>query len=121
MVEDDAINRTIAQAKVGRLGGKPVVVRGGRAALEAMAGERLDLVLMDCEMPDLDGLTATREIRHLGREHAGRRVPVVALTAHATEAQRALCLEADMDEMETKPLSLAELEKCLQRWASSPG
>jgi CheY-like chemotaxis protein len=74
---------------------------------------------MDCEMPDVDGLTVTREVRRKERERGARRVPVVALTAHATQAQRDLCLGAGMDEMVTKPLGLARLEACLVQWLPS--
>ncbi|MBE2251228.1 MAG: response regulator [Myxococcus sp.] len=120
VVDDDAINRTIAQAMLGRLGCEPRVLSGGAEALEAMAKEQFDLVLMDCEMPDVDGLTATREHRRREREGEGARLPVVALTAHATEVQRTLCLAAEMDEMMTKPLSLTALQACLSKWCAAP-
>jgi signal transduction histidine kinase/ActR/RegA family two-component response regulator len=116
VVDDDAVNRTIAQAMLTRLGCQPLVVSGGHEALELLAHERFDLVLMDCEMPDIDGLTATREVRRREREQGGLRVRVVALTGHATEVQRGLCLAAGMDEMLTKPISLATLTACLERW-----
>ncbi|MDP2270682.1 MAG: ATP-binding protein [Archangium sp.] len=119
VVDDDAINRTIARAMLGRLGCETLVLARGDEALEAMASERFDLVLMDCEMPDVDGLTVTREQRRRERSFARDRVPVVALTAHATEAQRELCLAAEMDEMVSKPLSLSALEGCLTRWATA--
>jgi signal transduction histidine kinase len=118
VVDDDAVNRTITQAMLGRLDCEPRVLAGAKQALEVLEAERFDLVLMDCEMPELDGLSATREVRRRERANASPRIPVVALTAHATEAQRTLCLAADMDEMVTKPLSLAMLEGCLRRWTA---
>ena len=120
VVDDDAVNRTIAQAMLGRLGCKPLVLSGGQQALDALAREPFDLVLMDCEMPDLDGLTVTREVRRREREHQSPRLAVVALTGHATEVQRELCLAAEMDEMLTKPISLGALTACLERWAPAP-
>jgi CheY-like chemotaxis protein len=117
VVDDDAVNRTITSALLRRLGCEPLVLTGGRAALEALETQHFDLVLMDCEMPDLDGLAVTREVRRLEKGRAGPRVPIVALTAHATEHQRRLCLEADMDEMITKPVSLEALEQCVLHWA----
>jgi signal transduction histidine kinase/ActR/RegA family two-component response regulator len=121
VVDDDAVNRTVARAMLGRLGCQPLVVSGGQEALEALSRERVDLVLMDCEMPDIDGLTVTKEVRRREREQARPRVAVVALTGHATEVQRGLCLAAEMDEMLTKPLSLAALTACLERWTPRPG
>jgi two-component system, sensor histidine kinase and response regulator len=120
VVDDDAVNRTIAHAMLSRLGCAPLVVSDGASALLALGRERFDLVLMDCEMPELDGLATTREVRRLEQGGARERVPVVALTGHATEDQRDRCLAAGMDEMITKPVSLATLEGCLARWAPGP-
>ncbi|MBL8919742.1 MAG: response regulator [Myxococcaceae bacterium] len=113
VADDEPVNRTVVRAMLGMLGCQTLVVDGGRAALDALAREAFDLVLMDCEMPDVDGLTAARRIREA--EQGRVRVPVVALTAHATEVQRQKCLGAGMDEMLTKPITVAALDACLER------
>ena len=76
-----------------------------------------DIVFMDCQMPEMDGYQAVREIRR--REAAGRRVPVIALTAHALDDDRQRCLEAGMNEYLKKPVSPEELGRVLLRWVPS--
>jgi CheY-like chemotaxis protein len=88
----------------------------GREALNAMRTQAFDLVLMDCQMPVLDGIEATRRIRALER---GARVPIVALTANAFGADRDACLAAGMDDFIAKPFKTPELVATLERWLAA--
>jgi signal transduction histidine kinase/ActR/RegA family two-component response regulator len=118
VVDDDPVNRTIAGAMLRKLGCEVALARSGNEALETLTRETFTLALMDCEMPERDGLSTTREWRAVERASSRARLPVVAFTAHATTAQRELCLAAEMDEMLTKPTTLADLDSCLERWAT---
>ena len=92
----------------------------GQQALDALRERAYDVVLMDCQMPVLDGFDATRELRRReAAEHGGRRTPVVALTASAMAADREECLAAGMDDHLSKPLRAADLVAVLDRWACS--
>ena len=94
------------------------VANNGSAAVEAWASGRYDLVLMDCQMPVMDGYEATRTIRtrELGRD---KRTPIVALTAHAIKGADDECFEAGMDDYLTKPIDRELLRRCLERWLKS--
>ena len=115
VAEDNPVNRTVVVGFVERLGYRTDVVGAGIAAVEAALSAPYDLVLMDWEMPGMDGLSAAREIRR--REPAGRRVPIVALTAHALPEHRDACLAAGMDGYLPKPVALDELARTPARWA----
>jgi len=97
-----------------------VLVDDGAKATEAYRGEHFDLVLMDVQMPVLDGFAATAAIRGLERELGRRPVPVIALTAHATASDRDRCLEAGMDDFLSKPIDANRLRQILARGASVP-
>jgi signal transduction histidine kinase/ligand-binding sensor domain-containing protein/CheY-like chemotaxis protein/HPt (histidine-containing phosphotransfer) domain-containing protein len=114
VVEDQALNREVATGMLTSLGLEVETVDNGRQALMALSAVRFDLVLMDCEMPVMDGYTATAEWR--GREPAGRRLPIIALTAHASSEGRAACLAAGMDDHLAKPFSREALEEVLRRY-----
>ena len=93
------------------------VVADGRQALAALAARQYDLVLMDCQMPEMDGYEATRAIRaEEAAAFSGARACIIALTAHAMEGDRALCLAAGMDDYLTKPFKLEALQEMLARW-----
>jgi signal transduction histidine kinase/CheY-like chemotaxis protein len=117
LVEDNPINQMIARAMLVKRGLVVHTAGNGRLALEALAGNTFDLVLMDCQMPEMDGFEATGAIRRENR--SPRRIPIVALTANAMASDRARCLEAGMDDYLTKPLDTNELDRVLRRWLSS--
>ena len=115
LAEDNEINQEVARGALQKYGCRVTTVNNGRAALDAIALEAFDLVLMDCQMPELDGLAATRLIRVAERGGA-RHLPVVALTATAFATDRANCLAAGMDDYICKPFRDGEIAAMLQRW-----
>lgn len=114
LAEDNEVNRMIAVALLRDAGHEVEVVGDGREAVEACLRGAYDLVLMDCQMPHLDGYEATREIRR--REGLARRIPVIALTASSLAGDREKCLEAGMDDHLGKPIEPEELTVTLARW-----
>jgi signal transduction histidine kinase/ActR/RegA family two-component response regulator len=112
VAEDNVINQKVISALLRRQGWPVTLASNGRLACEAFQCEVFDLVLMDVQMPEMDGLEATRWIRQRETECAcGARVPIIALTAHASQAQHDQCLAAGMNGVVTKPVSLAALLK----------
>jgi signal transduction histidine kinase/CheY-like chemotaxis protein len=117
LAEDNEINREVATEMLSALGCKCHCVGNGREAVEAWLRGQVDLVLMDCQMPEMDGYEAVRAIRaEEGRRSDGRHVPIVALTAHAAKRDRGRCLEAGMDDYLCKPLDPPALEIMLAKW-----
>ncbi|MCU0836971.1 MAG: ATP-binding protein [Chromatiaceae bacterium] len=114
LVEDHAVNRALAEAQLRNLGCQVSLARDGAEALAAVAAQAFDLILMDCQMPVMDGLEATRRLR--SREVPGQRVPIIAVTANAMEGDREACLAAGMDDFLAKPYRRAELAALLARW-----
>ena len=114
LVEDNSVNRRLAEIVLTRRGHAVTPVDGGAAALEALRARRFDLVLMDVQMPGMDGIETTRAIRESGAQ-AGARVPIVALTAHAMAADRERCLRAGMDGYLVKPIQPAALLEAVER------
>jgi PAS domain S-box-containing protein len=108
LAEDNAVNRRLVSALVQKRGHSIVAVENGRDAVERVAGESFDVVLMDVQMPDMDGLEATAAIRKAERE-TGRRIPIIALTANAMKGDREACLAAGADGYIAKPLNPDEL------------
>jgi len=126
LAEDNETNQIVARAWLEKLGLDVRSVDNGQAALRAIEREHFDLVLMDCQMPQLDGFATTAELR---RREAGqaRRLPVIALTANAMEGDRERCLQAGMDAYLAKPYSGHDIARAIARWlpavapaASSP-
>src|SRR5438105_1209287 len=108
LAEDNLVNQKLAIAVLERWGHSIDVVGDGRAALSAVARERFNLVLMDVQMPTMDGLRATMEIR-ASEEHTGGHVPIIAMTAHTIAGDRERCLDAGIDGYVGKPFDLEEL------------
>jgi len=111
LAEDNRINQLVAQRLLQKLGCQTDVVENGRDAVEAVTRHRYDIILMDIQMPVMDGFEATTRIRDA--ETAGARLPIVAMTAHAMEGDRDRCLAAGMDGYISKPVNLAALGKVL--------
>jgi signal transduction histidine kinase/CheY-like chemotaxis protein len=119
LAEDNAVNEKVACRILERLGYSVAVARNGREAVDAWQSEPFDVILMDCQMPELDGYEATREIRR--REARGTHIPIVALTAHAMKDDDLKCKAAGMDDYITKPIDRARLEECLSRHVDEHG
>jgi len=114
VAEDNAVNRKLAEHLLQRRGHTPILVTNGREATEALLHEGVDLVLMDLQMPEMDGFEATAVVRERDRAN-GRRTPIIALTAHAMEGDRQRCLDADMDGYISKPVKAVELFEVIDR------
>ncbi len=121
VVEDNPVNLRVAASLLGQLGLRNISTAGdGRQAVELVKAGQFDLILMDVQMPGMDGLEATRQIRRYEEQTGRPRVPIVALTAHALPGDRERFLEAGMDDYLTKPIDPRELEQTLSRWLSAP-
>ena len=115
LAEDNAVNQEVARIMLSEAGCQTTVADNGRIAVDVWRQQSFDLVLMDCQMPDLDGFGAAREIR--AHESADRaRVPIIALTANAMDGDRDSCLAAGMDDYLAKPFTRNELIAMLRRW-----
>ncbi|MBW1689088.1 MAG: response regulator, partial [Deltaproteobacteria bacterium] len=126
VAEDNEVNQEVTVAILEVFGCEVEAVENGQLAVDRLANESFDLVLMDCQMPKMDGFAATREIR--AREKAGRdsgsearRLPIIALTAHAMWGDRQECLAVGMDDYLTKPFTKDELRELLGRWLPGSG
>jgi CheY-like chemotaxis protein/HPt (histidine-containing phosphotransfer) domain-containing protein len=114
LAEDNRVNELMARRLLENWGCAVTSVGNGCAAVEAASMSSFDLVLMDVEMPEMDGMTATRTIR--GRENqTAPRMPVIAMTAHATESDRERCLQAGMDGYVSKPIGADQLLEAIRR------
>ncbi len=121
LAEDNEINREVAMERLGELGYQYRWVANGREAVEAWRSEMFDLILMDCQMPEMDGYRAVQIIRmEESRRSAAKRIPILALTAHVTPADRDRCLAAGMDDYLTKPLDPQKLTQALRQWLEQP-
>ena len=125
LVEDNEINQAVALGVLAKLGYSSDLAVNGQQALDKAGANHYDAILMDCQMPVMDGYDAATELRRreaLASEEArGRRVPIIALTASALQEDRQRCLEAGMDDHIAKPITLAELDSALSMWISSSG
>jgi PAS domain S-box-containing protein len=121
VVEDNATNRQVIKAMLGKLGHVVAMAEDGRLAVAAIQqGATPDLILMDLQMPELNGIDATRQIRAWEREQGRARIPIVALTASAFPEDRDGCIEAGMDDYLAKPVQMARLKTALSHWLDQP-
>jgi signal transduction histidine kinase/DNA-binding response OmpR family regulator len=116
LAEDNPVNQKFAGLLLQKLGHSVVVTSNGREALRAFAPDRFDLILMDVQMPEMNGYQATRAIR-ASEAATGGHIPIVALTAHAIKGDREICLETGMDDYLSKPIRRKELLQALDRWS----
>jgi len=119
LAEDNPVNQKVALRLLEKLNYRVDVVADGLTAVAAWQTGKYDLIIMDCQMPQMDGYEATREIRRL--EERKRHIPIVALTAHAMKGDEEKCRAAGMDEYLSKPIDRAKLEVCLERLLPSTG
>jgi PAS domain S-box-containing protein len=115
VVEDTPVNQAVAAHMLEKCGYRVEIAANGRKALEALSQGSHAAVLMDCQMPELDGYETTREVRR--REQGGPRIPIIAMTANSMQGERERCLAAGMDDYMTKPLRIRTLKRALARWA----
>ncbi|MCZ7563057.1 MAG: ATP-binding protein [Burkholderiales bacterium] len=116
LVEDNELNRVVARGMLEALGLAVDAATNGLEAMAALAERRHDLVLMDCQMPELDGFEATRRIRVREAASSRPRTPIVALTANAVAGDRERCIAAGMDDYLAKPFRLTDLHETCRRW-----
>ena len=114
LVEDNLANQKFASLLLSKMGYTADIARDGIDALKLWRENEYDLILMDCLMPNMDGYEATLRIRD--EESPGLRIPIIALTANASESDREKCEHSGMDEVLTKPYRKHELEDVIQRW-----
>jgi len=114
LVEDNKVNQKLAMRLLEKLGSQVTIAASGIEALELLERRSFDLILMDCQMPEMDGYEATRHIRE--REHPQRHIPIIAITANAMESDLERCLTSGMDSYLTKPIDFIKLRDALETW-----
>jgi CheY-like chemotaxis protein len=119
LAEDNAVNQLLATRLLEKQGHHVATVGNGRAALERLEKETFDLILMDIQMPEMDGFEATAAIRKQ-EESTGKHLPIVAMTAHAMEGDRERCLAAGMDGYIAKPVRAKDLIDAIENLCQSP-
>jgi CheY-like chemotaxis protein len=120
VVEDNLTNREVAVAILSKLGHDADVVADGKAAVRALRQVDYDVVLMDCEMPEMDGYEATRRIRQRQGGTRNPDIPIIAITADAMTGDRDKCLQAGMSDYLAKPIEPRQLADVLEKWLSTP-
>jgi CheY-like chemotaxis protein len=114
VAEDNIVNQKVAQRMLEKLGMRPDLAANGREAVEMFGLLPYHLIFMDCQMPEMDGYAATREIRR--KEGANEHVPIVAMTAEVLAGRREQCLAAGMDDYIAKPVKMEILFEALRKW-----
>lgn len=116
VVEDNPVNQAVVKKMLEKAGLSPITANDGIEAMEALHQEQFDVVLMDCQMPRMDGYEATEAIRNREATHGLMRIPVIAMTANAMAGDREKCLAVGMDDYLSKPVKPAQLENMLRQW-----
>jgi len=116
VVDDNPVNLELATTLLARMGHQPVAAVDGQSALRHLEHEQVDLMLLDCQLPGLDGFEVTRRVRELETTHRQRRMPIIAMTANAYDEGRLRALEAGMDDHLAKPYRARDLEGTVDRW-----
>jgi two-component system sensor histidine kinase/response regulator len=119
LAEDNRVNRALAVRLLEKRGHEVAVAGNGKAALEALQAQEFDVILMDVQMPEMDGLQATAAIRE-GEIKNGKHIPIIAMTAHAMTGDKERCLEAGMDDYITKPIRPEQLVDMVERYSLAP-
>ena len=119
VAEDNIVNQKVAACQLDKLGYRADVVANGLEAVEAVSRINYAVVLMDCQMPELDGFEATAVIRKSEREQGSRRMPIIAMTASAMIDDQQKCMKADMDDFLSKPVKKGDLDAILAKWVPS--
>ena len=118
LVEDNPVNRKVAQALLARLEVEVTTANDGTEALTCLSSQTFDVVLMDCQMPGIDGFETTRRVRQGQAGEMAQGVCIIAMTAHAMQGDREACLQAGMNDYIAKPVSLTQLRQVMARqWA----
>ncbi len=116
MAEDNPVNQKVAQAMLRKMGLHADVVANGQEAINALQIMPYDLVLMDCQMPEMDGFEATRSIRQGGAKALNAEIPIIAMTAFTMRGDKEKCIQAGMSDFISKPVQQKELTELLARW-----
>jgi len=116
VVEDNAINQKVAQGLLKKFGVRVDLAANGEEALTSLASLPFDLVLMDCQMPVMDGYEATQQIRHSSSKVLNREIPIIAMTANSMEGDREKCIAVGMNDFITKPVNPNKLQEILKSW-----
>jgi len=119
LVEDYAVSQILGRVMLTKLGASVTIANHGKEALDLLARQSFDLVLMDCQMPEMDGYETTAAIRSSERLNGAPRIPIIAMTANAMIGERERCLESGMDDYISKPVQERPLIEALRRWLES--
>jgi len=117
VVEDNAVNQQVIARILEKLGCRVDTVGNGKEALEAAGNAAYSVIFMDCQMPEMDGFSATREIRNT--EDDGEHTPIIAITASAMHGDREKCLAAGMDDYISKPVRMEDIFSVLEKWSGA--
>ena len=121
LAEDNIVNQKVVVGIIGKLGARVDTVSNGRAAVERLATDNYDLVLMDCLMPEMDGYEATRLIRGKDSTAINPKIPIIALTANAMQGEREKCLSIGMNDYITKPIIPRNLMEAIMLHCAKTG
>lgn len=116
LVEDDPVNQQVGTLTLKKLGYSSIIASDGREAIEILTKETFDLVLMDLQMPVMDGYETAKTIRDINSPVMDHKIPIVALTAHALDTDRKRCMDVGMDDYITKPFRKEKLDEVIKKW-----